>query len=89
MFNTSLNDWIYVKMISVDETAGHASLTYLSTLAVLQLDTIMRDAVFVSEKAAKSETKNQQQFSKIIQLRSFLISFTVQSRGLPGRHASL
>lgn len=72
MFNTSLNDWIYVKMISVDETAGHASLTYLSTLAVLQLDTIMRDAVFVSEKAAKSETKNQQQFSKMIQLRHTL-----------------
>lgn len=72
MFNTSLNDWIYVKMISVDETAGHASLTYLSTLAVLQLDTIMRDAVFVSEKAAKSETKNQQQFSKMIQMRHTL-----------------
>ena len=72
MFNTSLNDWIYVKMISIDETAGHASLTYLSTLAVLQLDTIMRDAVFVSEKAAKSETKNQQQFSKMIQLRHTL-----------------
>ena len=72
MFNTSLNDWIYVKMISVDETAGHASLTYLSTLAVLQLDTIMRDAVFVSEKAAKSETKNQQQFAKMIQLRHTL-----------------
>lgn len=72
MFNTSLNDWIYVKMISVDETAGHASLTYLSTLAVLQLDTIMRDAVFVSEKTAKSETKNQQQFLKMIQLRHTL-----------------
>ena len=48
------------------------SLTYLSTLAVLQLDTIMRDAVFVSEKAAKSQTKNQQQFSKMIQLRHAL-----------------
>lgn len=39
---------------------------------MLQLDTIMRDAVFVSEKAAKSETKNQQQFLKMIQLRHTL-----------------
>lgn len=72
MFNSSLNDWIYVKHISVDETAGHASLTYLSTLAVLQLDTILRDAVFVGEKAAKSDTKNQQQFSRMIQMRHTL-----------------
>lgn len=72
MFNSSLGDWIYVRHISVDETAGHASLTYLSTLAVLQLDTIMRDAVYVGEKAARSETKNQTQFTKMIQLRHTL-----------------
>ena len=49
-----------------------ASLTYLSTLAVLQLDTIMRDAVYVGQKAARSVTKNQKQFSKMIQLRHTL-----------------
>lgn len=72
MFNDSLGDWIYVRHISVDETAGHASLTYLSTLAVLQLDTIMRDAVYVGEKAARSGTENQKQFTKMIQLRHTL-----------------
>ncbi len=72
MFNDSLGDWIYVRHISVDETAGHASLTYLSTLAVLQLDTILRDAVYVGEKAARSETKNQRLFTKMIQLRHTL-----------------
>lgn len=72
MFNDSLGDWIYVRHISVDETAGHASLTYLSTLAVLQLDTIMRDAVYVGEKAARSVNKNQKQFTKMIQLRHTL-----------------
>lgn len=72
MFNDSLGDWIYVRHISVDETAGQASLTYLSTLAVLQLDTIMRDAVYVGEKAARCETKNQKQFSRMIQLRHTL-----------------
>jgi transcriptional regulator with XRE-family HTH domain len=35
VFNRSLNDYIYIKYISVNETAGHASLKYLSTLAVL------------------------------------------------------
>ena len=54
------------------ETTGQASLTYLSTLAVLQLDTIMRDAVYVGEKAARCETKNQKQFSRMIQLRHTL-----------------
>ena len=72
MFNDNLGEWIYVRHISVDETAGHASLTYLSTLAVLQLDTIMRDAVYVGEKAARSGTKNQKQFTKMIQLRHTL-----------------
>lgn len=72
MFNDSLGDWIYVRHISVDETAGHASLTYLSTLAVLQLDTIMRDAVYVGERTARCETKNQKQFTRMIQLRHTL-----------------
>lgn len=72
MFNDSLGDWIYVRHISVDETAGHASLNYLSTLAVLQLDTIMRDAVYVGERVARSDTKNQKQFTKMIQLRHSL-----------------
>ena len=34
VFNKSLNDYIHIKYISVNETAGHASLRYLSTLAV-------------------------------------------------------
>jgi transcriptional regulator with XRE-family HTH domain len=41
VFNKSLNDYIHIKYISVNETAGHASLRYLSTLAVLQLDAIL------------------------------------------------
>lgn len=72
MFNNNLGDWIYVRHISVNETAGQASLTYLSTLAVLQLDTVMRDAVYVGEKAARSETMNQKQFTRMIQLRHTL-----------------
>ena len=33
VFNQSLHDYINIRQISVDETARHASKTYLSTLA--------------------------------------------------------
>ena len=45
IFNKSLDDYIHVKYISINETAGHASLRYLSTLAVLQLDAILPNAI--------------------------------------------
>ena len=44
IFNKSLDDYIHVKYISINETAGHASLRYLSTLAVLQLDAVLPNA---------------------------------------------
>ena len=68
MFNDSLQDYIYVKYISIQETAGHAALTYLSTLAVLQLSAILRDAVLEKELAPKQDTANQKQFQKMLQM---------------------
>lgn len=72
MFNDSLGDWIYVRHISVDETAGQASLTYLSTLAVLQLDTILRDAVLVDEREVKKNSGNQKHFKKMLYMKASL-----------------
>lgn len=66
VFNYSLNDHIYVKHISIEETAGHASLSYLSTLAVLQLDAILRNAWLVDDTPIKNGTKNQMQFSRVL-----------------------
>ena len=66
VFNKSLNDYIHIKYISVNETAGHASLRYLSTLAVLQLDAILPNAVLREKKAIKRGTKNQKGFSSIL-----------------------
>ena len=66
VFNKSLNDYIHIKYISVNETAGHASLRYLSTLAVLQLDAILPNAVLKEKKAIKRGTKNQKGFSSIL-----------------------
>ena len=37
-YNLNLKDDINIRYVSLEETAGQASMTYLSTLAVLQLD---------------------------------------------------
>ena len=66
VFNKSLNDYIHIKYISVNETAGHASLRYLSTLAVLQLDAILPNAVLREKKAIKRGTKNQKGFCSML-----------------------
>ena len=66
VFNKSLNDYIHVKYISINETAGHASLRYLSTLAVLQLDSILPNAILKESRPANSKTKNQKGFKRIL-----------------------
>lgn len=73
VFNYSLNDYIYVRHISVEETAGHASLSYLSTLAVLQLDAILRGAKLVDNTPIKKGTKNQMQFTSVLIMRYDLV----------------
>lgn len=66
VYNKSIDDYIYVKYISINETAGHASLRYLSTLAVLQLDEILPNAVLKSSRRADPKTNNQKGFSKML-----------------------
>ena len=66
VFNKSLNDYIHVKYISINETAGHASLRYLSTLAVLQLDSILPNAILKESRPANPKTKNQKGFKRIL-----------------------
>ena len=66
VFNKALNDYIHIKYISVNETAGHASLRYLSTLAVLQLDAILPNAVLKDSKPANTRTKNQKGFKRML-----------------------
>lgn len=66
VFNNSLNDYIHIKYISVNETAGHASLRYLSTLAVLQLDAILPNAILKDNRPANPKTKNQKGFKRML-----------------------
>ena len=53
-------------MVSIIETSEHASKSYLSTLAVLQLDSILVGARKVSIKKTKPGNKNQQPFERIM-----------------------
>ena len=64
-FNLSLNEDINIRFVSITETCTHASKTYLSTLAVLQLDAILTNAKVVSTVRSKNNA-NQKPFEKII-----------------------
>ena len=65
-FNLSLKDDINIRSISVVETAAHASLTYLSTIAVLQLDAILTNATLIKKVPSKPQSKNQRSFESML-----------------------
>lgn len=65
-FNLSLKEFINIRMVSIIETSEHASKSYLSTLAVLQLDSILVGAKKVSIKKTKPDNKNQKPFERIL-----------------------
>ena len=44
-YNLFLKEYINIRFVSITETCTHASRTYLSTLAVLQLDAILTGAI--------------------------------------------
>jgi len=66
IFNKSLNDFINVRFLSIQETAGHASHTFKSTIAVTFLTEVLENAKSVTTAKPKSENKNQKRFSEII-----------------------
>ena len=65
-YNIVLRDDINIRAVSLDETAAQASLTYLSTLAVLQLDAILTNAWLVKTVPSKQNTKNQRSFERML-----------------------
>ena len=65
-YNISLKEDINIRAISLDETSSHASLTYLSTLAVLQLDAILTNARTVKTVPSKANSKNQRSFERML-----------------------
>lgn len=49
-------------MVSIVETSEHAAKSYLSTIAVLQLDAILMGAKKISVNRTKQGNKNQKPF---------------------------
>ena len=67
-YNINLKDDINIRYVSIEETAGQASLTYLSTLAVLQLDAILSNAALVESTPANPKKKNQIGFISMLRM---------------------
>ena len=72
-FNLSLKEYINIRMVSIIETSEHAAKNYLSTLAVLQLDSILAGAKKVSVKEPKPGNANQKPFERIMIMEHELI----------------
>ena len=64
-YNLFLKEDINIRYVSITETCTYASRTYLSTLAVLQLDAILTNAKKVGTVPVKNNG-NQKPFEKII-----------------------
>ena len=74
VYNRSLNDYINIRYLSITETMRHASKTYTSTLALLQLDTILRySVVYGKPKPPKKGVANQKMFSYMLEMHYELI----------------
>ena len=74
VYNRSLKDYINIRYLSITETMRHASKNYSSTLALLQLDTILRYAVVYGKpKPPKKGVANQKIFSYMLKMHYELI----------------
>lgn len=69
VWNKSLMTHIHVKFQSINETAGHAALSFESTLAVTHLTDILSNASVTEKWPPKYSDKNQRPYSKMLLLR--------------------
>ena len=69
IWNNSLKGFIYIKGQSINETAGHASLSYESTLAVFRLTEVLSKAIVRETWTPKHGDKNQKPYSEMRLLR--------------------
>lgn len=65
-YNLSLKEYINIRMVSIVETSEHAAKSYLSTLAVLQLEAILAGARKVATRKTKPDNKNQKPFERML-----------------------
>ena len=78
VYNRSLKDYINIRYLSINETIRHAAKTYSSTLALLQLDTILRYSVIYGKpKPPKKGVANQKVFAYMLEMRYELPSIGI------------
>jgi hypothetical protein len=66
VYNADLKDFIYIRFLSIQETAEHASLNCKSTKAVTYLTEILELAVIKTRTKPKLEVVNQKRFEEVI-----------------------
>ena len=69
VWNNSLKGFIHIKGQSINETAGHAALSYESTQAVFQLTEVLKEATVSETWVPKHGDKNQKPYSEMRLLR--------------------
>ena len=78
VYNRSLKDYINIRYLSINETMRHAAKTYSSTLALLQLDTILRySVVYGKPKSPKKGVANQKVFAYMLEMHYELIGIGI------------
>jgi D-aminopeptidase len=68
IYNKSLQEDIYVRFLSIEETSQHAAKKYSSTKAVTHLTKILHNAVKKEVVEPNKAKKNQQRFEQIIKM---------------------
>ena len=69
IWNRSLQEYIYIKGNSMNETSGQASFSYESTKEVLRLSEILANATLEKRMPPKRDSKNQKPYSEILIMR--------------------
>lgn len=66
IFNLSLNEFINVRQVSIEEAKEHSSKSYKSTLAFIKIDEVLAKAIKETTVMPKPGNKNQSKFEKLI-----------------------
>ena len=69
IFNSALQEDIFVSYRSKQETSRHAAKKYESSLAILHLDEILAGAVPILSSNADPNTKSQSRYERIIMMK--------------------
>ena len=77
IWNNNLQDFIFVKYQSINETYNKAARRHESTLAVFRLSEVLEKAVLKTEKNTKPGDKNQKPYSKLLIMHYESIKLTV------------